>query len=89
MKLMTALVNVALGVSLHKENNQRQYDAEQGKGPGRRTANRLETLLEQRKQVSNGREALAAWDGLGGWWLGWQGWVIEAEPYMWLGRHEG
>ncbi|XP_059573799.1 cohesin subunit SA-3 isoform X2 [Alligator mississippiensis] len=58
MKLMTALVNVALGVSLHKENNQRQYDAEQGKGPGRRTANRLETLLEQRKQLQEQQEEI-------------------------------
>ncbi|XP_025066885.1 cohesin subunit SA-3 [Alligator sinensis] len=58
MKLMTALVNVALGVSLHEENNQRQYDAEQGKGPGCRAANRLETLLEQRKQLQEQQEEI-------------------------------
>jgi len=51
MKLMTALVNVALGVSLHQENNQRQYDAERSKGPGRRATEKLEALLEKRREV--------------------------------------
>lgn len=52
MKLMTALVNVALGVSLHQENNQRQYEAERSKGPGRQATDKLEALLEKRREVS-------------------------------------
>ncbi|KAM9207980.1 cohesin subunit SA-3 [Leptosomus discolor] len=51
MKLMTALVNVALGVSLRQENNQRQYEAERGKGPGRWATERLEALLEKRREL--------------------------------------
>lgn len=54
MKLMTALVNVALGVSLHQENNQRQYEAERSKGLGRQATDKLETLLEKRREVSGG-----------------------------------
>lgn len=54
MKLMTALVNVALGVSLHQENNQRQYEAERSKEPGRRATEKLEALLEKRREVSGG-----------------------------------
>nr|XP_013798513.1 PREDICTED: cohesin subunit SA-3 [Apteryx mantelli mantelli] len=58
MKLMTAMVNVALGVSLHKENNQRQYEAERSKGPGRRATEKLEALLEKRQEVSARQEEI-------------------------------
>ncbi|XP_074936267.1 cohesin subunit SA-3 isoform X7 [Phalacrocorax aristotelis] len=51
MKLMTALVNVALGVSLHQENNQRQYEAERSKGLGRQATDKLEALLEKRREL--------------------------------------
>lgn len=52
MKLMTSLVRVALQLSLHKDNNQRQYEAERNKGPGQRAPERLESLLEKRREVS-------------------------------------
>uniref|UniRef100_A0A8D0FCD3 STAG domain-containing protein n=1 Tax=Strix occidentalis caurina TaxID=311401 RepID=A0A8D0FCD3_STROC len=58
MKLMTALVNVALGVSLHQENNQRQYEAERSKGPGRRATDRLEALLEKRRELQEQQEEI-------------------------------
>ncbi|KAM6360762.1 cohesin subunit SA-3, partial [Pluvialis apricaria] len=58
MKLMTALVNVALGVSLHQENNQRQYETEQSKEPGRRATDRLETLLEKRRELREQQEEI-------------------------------
>ncbi|XP_075268606.1 cohesin subunit SA-3 isoform X2 [Opisthocomus hoazin] len=58
MKLMTALVNVALGVSLHQENNQRQYDAERSKGPGRRATEKLEALLEKRRELQEQQEEI-------------------------------
>lgn len=48
---MTSLVRVALQLSLHKDNNQRQYEAERNKGPGLRAPERLESLLEKRKEV--------------------------------------
>lgn len=51
MKLMTSLVRVALQLSLHKDNNQRQYEAERSKGPERRAPERLESLLEKLKEV--------------------------------------
>jgi hypothetical protein len=51
MKLMTSLVKVALQLSLHKDNNQRQYEAERNKGPEQRAPERLESLLEKRKEV--------------------------------------
>lgn len=63
MKLMTALVNVALGVSLHQENNQRQYEAERSKGPGRQATDKLEALLEKRREVSVGGRGLGSDSG--------------------------
>ncbi|XP_049644139.1 cohesin subunit SA-3 [Suncus etruscus] len=56
MKLMTSLVRVALQLSLHKDNNQRQYDAERNKGPGQRAPERLESLLEKRKELQEHQE---------------------------------
>ncbi|XP_009472341.1 PREDICTED: cohesin subunit SA-3 [Nipponia nippon] len=58
MKLMTALVNVALGVSLHQENNQRQYEAERSKGPSRRATDKLEALLEKRRELQEQQEEI-------------------------------
>lgn len=51
MKLMTSLVKVALKLSLHKDNNQRQYEAERNKGPEQRAPEQLESLLEKGKEV--------------------------------------
>ncbi|KAF6127479.1 stromal antigen 3 [Phyllostomus discolor] len=58
MKLMTSLVRVALQLSLHKENNQRQYEAERNKGPGQRAPERLESLLEKRKELQEHQEEI-------------------------------
>ncbi|XP_060029377.1 cohesin subunit SA-3 [Erinaceus europaeus] len=58
MKLMTSLVRVALQLSLHKDNNQRQYDAERNKGPGQRAPERLESLLEKRKELQEHQEEI-------------------------------
>ncbi|XP_075384286.1 cohesin subunit SA-3 [Tenrec ecaudatus] len=56
MKLMTSLVRVALQLSLHKDNNQRQYEAERSKGPGQRAPERLESLLEKRRELQEHQE---------------------------------
>uniref|UniRef100_A0A8D1BDN9 Cohesin subunit SA n=1 Tax=Sus scrofa TaxID=9823 RepID=A0A8D1BDN9_PIG len=58
MKLMTSLVRVALQLSLHKDNNQRQYEAERNKGPGLRAPERLESLLEKRKELQEHQEEI-------------------------------
>ncbi|XP_075764130.1 cohesin subunit SA-3 isoform X2 [Pelodiscus sinensis] len=58
MKLMTALVMVALGVSLHKDNNQRQYESERSKGPSRRATEKLEALLAKRKELQEQQEEI-------------------------------
>lgn len=51
MKLMTALVNVALNLSIHQDNTQRQYEAERNKMVGKRANEKLELLLQKRKEV--------------------------------------
>lgn len=51
MKLMTALVNVALNLSIHQDNTQRQYEAERNKIAGKRANDKLELLLQKRKEV--------------------------------------
>ncbi|XP_063002284.1 cohesin subunit SA-3 [Elgaria multicarinata webbii] len=58
MKLMTGLVRVALSVSLQKDNSQRQYESEWAKGPSRRAPEKLEGLLEQRKEFQEKQEEL-------------------------------
>ncbi|XP_033047944.1 cohesin subunit SA-3 isoform X2 [Trachypithecus francoisi] len=58
MKLMTCLVRVALQLSLHQDNNQRQYEAERNKGPGQRAPERLESLLEKRKELQEHQEEI-------------------------------
>jgi len=51
MKLMTALVDVALNVSVTLDHVQRQYDSERSKSKGKQASDRLENLLEKRKEV--------------------------------------
>uniref|UniRef100_A0AAQ4Q6W7 Cohesin subunit SA n=1 Tax=Gasterosteus aculeatus aculeatus TaxID=481459 RepID=A0AAQ4Q6W7_GASAC len=51
MKLMTALVNVALNLSINMDNTQRQYDAERNKVVAKRASDKLELLLQKRKEV--------------------------------------
>lgn len=53
MKLMTALVNVALNLSINMDNTQRQYEAERNKMIGKRANERLELLLQKRKEVNS------------------------------------
>lgn len=53
MKLMTALVNVALNLSINMDNTQRQYEAERNKMVAKRANDRLELLLQKRKEVRN------------------------------------
>ena len=52
MKLMTALVDVALNVSINLENTQRQYDAEQQKSRDKRATDRLESLMTRSVQLT-------------------------------------
>lgn len=61
MKLMTALVNVALNLSINMDNTQRQYEAERNKIIGKRANDRLELLLQKRKEVSVIRDRDAAY----------------------------
>ncbi|EHA98436.1 Cohesin subunit SA-3 [Heterocephalus glaber] len=58
MKLMTSLVRVALQLSLHKDNSQRQYESERNKGPEQRSPERLESLLEKRKELQEHQEEI-------------------------------
>uniref|UniRef100_A0A7N4Q278 Cohesin subunit SA n=1 Tax=Sarcophilus harrisii TaxID=9305 RepID=A0A7N4Q278_SARHA len=58
MKLMTGLVRVALQLNLQKDNNQRQYEAERSKGLGHRSPERLESLLEKRKELQEHQEEI-------------------------------
>lgn len=48
---MTALVNVALNLSINMDNTQRQYETERNKSIGKRANDRLELLLQKRKEV--------------------------------------
>ena len=48
---MTALVDIALTISIQKDQCQRQYEAERQKSSARRAADRLDTLTAKRKEV--------------------------------------
>lgn len=58
MKLMTALVNVALNLSINMDNTQRQYEAERNKVVAKRANDRLELLLQKRKEVRRNTSCL-------------------------------
>ncbi|XP_032074548.1 cohesin subunit SA-3 [Thamnophis elegans] len=58
MKLMTALVHVALSVSLQKDNAQRQYEAERAKGLGCWAPGKLEGLLGKHREFQEKQEEL-------------------------------
>lgn len=53
---MTALVDVALNVSVTLDHVQRQYDSERAKSKGKQASDRLENLLEKRKEVCSCRD---------------------------------
>ena len=55
---MTALVDVALNVSINLENTQRQYDAEQQKTRDKRASDRLEQLMTRRKELEENTEEI-------------------------------
>ncbi|XP_055058156.1 cohesin subunit SA-1a [Misgurnus anguillicaudatus] len=58
MKLMTALVNVALNLSIHQDNTQRQYEAERNKMVGKRANEKLELLLQKRKELQENQDEI-------------------------------
>ncbi|XP_039198385.1 cohesin subunit SA-3 isoform X4 [Crotalus tigris] len=58
MKLMTALVHVALSVTMQKDNAQRQYETERAKGLGCWAPGKLEGLLEKHKEFQEKQEEL-------------------------------
>lgn len=51
MKLMTALVDVALLVSVNCDNSLRQYEAERLKARDKRATDRLESLMQKRTEL--------------------------------------
>ncbi|XP_013875277.1 cohesin subunit SA-1 [Austrofundulus limnaeus] len=58
MKLMTALVNVALNLSIHQDNTQRQYETERNKMVGKRANEKLELLLQKRKELQENQDEI-------------------------------
>ncbi|XP_078787390.1 cohesin subunit SA-2a isoform X4 [Oryzias latipes] len=58
MKLMTALVNVALNLRINMDNTQRQYEAERNKVIAKRANDRLELLLQKRKELQENQDEI-------------------------------
>ncbi|XP_063058335.1 cohesin subunit SA-2a [Engraulis encrasicolus] len=58
MKLMTALVNVALNLSINMDNTQRQYEAERNKTIGKRSVERVELLFQKRKELHENQDEI-------------------------------
>lgn len=58
MKLMTALVDVALTVSVNLDNTQRQYEAERQKTREKRASDRLEALLSKRQELEENMDEI-------------------------------
>lgn len=58
MKLMTALVDVALNLSINLDNTQRQYEAERQKNRDKRATERLEMLLSKRQELEENMEEI-------------------------------
>lgn len=58
MKLMTALVDVALTVSINLDNTQRQYDSERQKASGKRATDRLEALMTKRQELEENMDEI-------------------------------
>ncbi|KAM4038590.1 cohesin subunit SA-3 [Anomaloglossus baeobatrachus] len=56
MKLMTALVKVARDLKHHMDTSQRQFNVERAKSPEKRSAERLETLVEQMTEMHSSLE---------------------------------
>ena len=58
LKLMTALVDVALTVSINLDNTSRQYDSERAKGKDKRAADRLEVLLTKKQEAEENMDEI-------------------------------
>lgn len=58
MKLMTALVDVALTVSIHLDNTSRQYEAERQKTRDKRASDRLEALLDKHRELEENMDEI-------------------------------
>lgn len=58
MKLMTSLVDVALNLSIALDHTQRQYEAERTKSKGKQATERLEMLMEKRKETEENQEEI-------------------------------
>lgn len=56
MKLMTALVDVALTLSINLDNTQRQYESERLKTKEKRASERLDSLLTKRQELEENME---------------------------------
>jgi len=52
MKLMTALVDVAVSVEQAKENARRQYESEKSKHQSKKAGERLNALQHKKQEVS-------------------------------------
>ena len=53
MKLMTALVDVALNLSINLDHTQRQYESERQKTRSTQASERLEMLMAKRQEVGH------------------------------------
>ncbi|XP_047741436.1 cohesin subunit SA-2 isoform X1 [Hyalella azteca] len=58
MKLMTALVDVALTVSVNHDNTQRQYESERQKTREKRANDRLENLMTKRQELEENTDEI-------------------------------
>ena len=58
LKLMTALVDVALTVSINLDNTARQYDSERAKSKDKRAADRLEVLMTKRQELEENMDEI-------------------------------
>jgi cohesin complex subunit SA-1/2 len=58
MKFMTALVEVALTVSIHLDNTSRQYEAERQKTSDGRASDRLEALLAKHQELEENMDEI-------------------------------
>ena len=56
MKLMTALVDVALTLSINLDNTQRQYENERVKAQAKRASDRLDSLMSKRQELEENME---------------------------------
>ena len=50
---MTALVDVALNLSINLDNTQRQYESERQKNQNKRATDRLDLLMTKRQEVGH------------------------------------